>query len=194
MCYNYIMNIFALHTDPLIAARYHNDKHVIKMILEYCQLLSTAHRVLDGEQTTALSKSGNRQKVWRLSDERELTLYKATHVNHPSAVWCRRGTAHYAWLHKLLVALCYEYTLRYGKVHKCQRDGLVDALSSLPRKISYDTEFSMPTPAMPEQYIVPDVVQSYRNYYIGDKQRMASWSGKTGIRSMPDWYKVSTAE
>ena len=42
------MNIFYLHNDPKICAEMHNDKHCIKMILEYAQLLSTAHRVLDG--------------------------------------------------------------------------------------------------------------------------------------------------
>ena len=42
------MNIFALDTDPVIAAQSHCDKHVVKMIIEYAQLMSTAHRVLDG--------------------------------------------------------------------------------------------------------------------------------------------------
>lgn len=42
------MNIFALARDPYIAASYHCDRHVVKMIVEYAQLLSTAHRQLDG--------------------------------------------------------------------------------------------------------------------------------------------------
>ena len=42
------MNIFYLHNDPQIAAQMHCDKHVVKMILEYAQLLSTAHHELDG--------------------------------------------------------------------------------------------------------------------------------------------------
>lgn len=42
------MNIFVLDRDPYIAASYHCDKHVVKMICEYAQLLSTAHRQLDG--------------------------------------------------------------------------------------------------------------------------------------------------
>ena len=44
------MNIFYLHKDPDICAEYHCDKHVLKMIIEYAQLLSTAHRMLDGEE------------------------------------------------------------------------------------------------------------------------------------------------
>jgi hypothetical protein len=42
------MNIFYLDEDPKICAQYHCDKHVVKMIIEYAQLFSTAHRVLDG--------------------------------------------------------------------------------------------------------------------------------------------------
>jgi hypothetical protein len=46
------MNIFALDTDPIVAARMHCDKHIVKMVSEYAQLLSTAHRVLDGKLET----------------------------------------------------------------------------------------------------------------------------------------------
>ena len=40
------MNIFFLDTDVKKCAEYHVDKHVVKMILETCQLLYTAHWVL----------------------------------------------------------------------------------------------------------------------------------------------------
>ena len=42
------MNIFVLDQNPYNAAEYHCDRHVVKMIVEYAQLLSTAHRQLDG--------------------------------------------------------------------------------------------------------------------------------------------------
>jgi hypothetical protein len=84
------MNIFYLDEDPKICAQYHCDKHVVKMIIEYAQLLSTAHRVLDGFEGYGASKSGNRQvKIWTLHDSRDEILYKATHVNHPSNIWTR---------------------------------------------------------------------------------------------------------
>ena len=44
------MNIFYLDTNPALCAEYHCDKHVVKMIIEYAQMLSTAHRVIDGEE------------------------------------------------------------------------------------------------------------------------------------------------
>ena len=52
------MNIFALHQHPVVAAKQHCDKHVVKMILETAQLLSTAHRMLDGDETRRPSVSG----------------------------------------------------------------------------------------------------------------------------------------
>lgn len=51
------MNVFFLDRNPRVAAEYHLDKHVVKMIQEYAQLLSTAHRILDGEMKTAVLQS-----------------------------------------------------------------------------------------------------------------------------------------
>ena len=42
------MNIFYLDHHTQRCANQHCDKHVVKMIIEYAQLLSTAHRVIDG--------------------------------------------------------------------------------------------------------------------------------------------------
>jgi hypothetical protein len=60
------MNIFYLHNDPEECAKQHNDKHVVKMILEYAQLLSTAHRVLDGHEVTELTAGGRKIRRWKL--------------------------------------------------------------------------------------------------------------------------------
>ena len=181
------MNIFYLHHDPKICAQLHVDKHVVKMILETAQLLSTAHRVLDGKEYFDIS-SGRRIKRWKLSNSHagDQLLYKATHINHPSAIWARESKANYQWLASLLVELCKEYTYRYGKVHKCESDGLVKWLAGWAPENIPNKPFTQPTPAMPDQYKVKgDSVQSYRNYYMGDKTRMASWKN----RQVPDWWK-----
>ena len=189
------MNIFYLDEDEKKCAQYHVDKHVVKMILEYCQLLSTAHRIIDGKETVAKSKTGRNVKRWILPDERETILYSATHINHPSAVWCRQSDSNYIWLSKLLKELCNEYTYRYGKVHKCESDGLVKALFwNLPNNIPKAVNFTGPTPAMPDACKVPgDSLKSYRNYYIMEKQRMWSWKGKINKREVPpfmkEWYR-----
>lgn len=158
------------------------------MILEYCQLLSTAHRVLDGKETIQKSKTNRNVKRWVLPDERESILYSATHINHPSAVWVRQNTQNYKWLYWLLVALCEEYSYRYGKVHKCQSSGLVEKLRKAPTNLQ-DNEFTEPTPAMPDECKVPgDSIASYRNYYINNKTHLASWKGKINSRNAPEWY------
>ena len=182
------MNIFYLDNNPTKCAEYHNDKHCVKMILETAQLLSTAHRVLDGVETQGVSPSGRNKKVWVLNDVRETTLYSATHIHHPSAVWARHSALNYTWLHQLLVRLCTEYTHRYGKVHKCFSTGLVHKLATPPNNIKH-LEFTEPTPAMPDYCIHKgDSITSYRTYYILEKQHLATWKK----RDVPNWFKPET--
>ena len=152
------------------------------MILEYAQLLSTAHRVLDGTQLTRLSKTGRKQTAFVLSDSRESVLYSATHVNHPSAVWVRKSYENYEWLYQLFTQLLEEYTYRYGKTHACTK--LVDDLYTPPTHIPKGVGFTEPTPAMPDDYkVAGNSVKSYHNYYLGDKTRMFSWKN----RPTPVW-------
>ena len=188
------MNIFYLDNDPKMCAEMHNDKHCIKMILEYAQLLSTAHRVLDGTQSVGLSASGRKQTRYVLPDSRESILYSATHVNHPSAVWVRQSVGNYFWLSNLLVELCKEYTYRYGKIHKCERDGLVKLLHDCVPDNMKMIAFTEPTPAMPDEVkINGNSILSYRNYYIKNKTHLASWKGKFNSRSVPVWFNLEAA-
>ena len=106
------MNIFYLDNHTHRCAKQHCDKHVVKMIIEYAQLLSTAHRVIDGIEYTDLSKNGRKIKRWKMvkNSNMEETLYKAAMVNHPSAVWVRQSSRHYQWQYRLFMWLCVEYT------------------------------------------------------------------------------------
>lgn len=179
------MNIFALDQDPYQAAEWMVDKHVVKMILETAQLLSTAHRLLDGTQYIDKTKTGRNVKRWRLPDEREAVLYSATHINHPSAVWCRENFSNYNWLYHHFAALLNEYTYRYGKVHKCTAMALT--LCFTPQRIPLG-DLTPVTPAMPDEYKVPnDHVESYRNYYRIAKERMHKWTK----REKPAWITIS---
>mgnify|MGYP003342777915 CR=1 FL=1 len=127
------MNIFYVHETPSICAQQHVDKHVVKMILEYAQLLSTAHRVLDGVSIVGKSKTGRKQTRYVLSDDRDSVLYNATHLNHPSAKWTRHSACNYRWLFKLWIELMREYNYRYGKIHASAR--LIPHLKNLPKNI-----------------------------------------------------------
>lgn len=180
------MNIFYLDHDVVECAKMHNDKHVVKMILEYAQLLSTAHRILDGNVSIGLSSSGRKKTTYTLSDHRNNILYSATHINHPSAVWVRQSDANYAWLFRMFGALMDEYTYRYGKSHACER--LVDVLSHRPKNIPKGP-FTEPTPAMPDELKVPgDSIKSYRQYYNIGKTHLAKWKN----RPVPEWFSANS--
>ena len=186
------MNIFYLSHDPVQCAQWHVDKHVVKMILESCQLLSTACRLIDGipkiERRVVPGSSPEKYrnvKRWVLEDQPAVDkiIYQATHVNHPSAVWVRQSMENYVWLSALTFALIDEYKYRYGKDHKCEivaRHLAYTPINDFPHK-----GFTEPTPAMPDEYkVAGDSIASYHNYYRGAKARMASWKN----RDVPHWF------
>ena len=152
------MNIFVLDLNPVKAAQYHNDRHCVKMILETTQLLSTALPYFEKE------RSGP---------------YKATHLNHPCSVWTRTCKGNYQWLWSLGIALCKEYTHRYGKTHKCE-SYLEDLrlAKPIPKRM---TPFAQ---AMPEHYRNTNVIKAYRAYYRGEKWHLAKWTN----RAIPRWW------
>jgi hypothetical protein len=182
------VNIFYLDKNPQKCAEMHVDKHCVKMILEYAQLLSTAHRVLDGVLTDGLSQSGRKRKLYVLNDSRDTILYSATHVNHPSAVWCRQSDSNYMWLAELLEECCKEYSYRYGKIHKVESSGLMQSLKNIFPKNIPNKPFTEPTPAMPDECKVPgNSLMSYHNYYNMNKSHLWSWKGKINSRPVPKW-------
>ena len=156
------MNIFFLDENPTLSAQYHVDKHVVKMILETAQLLCSVHHTTD-----------------KVTDQ---VPYKLSHKNHPCAVWARQSLSNYLYLCELGLELCNEYTHRYGKRHKSQ-DVIEWCVTNKPNIC--DKEFTEPAKAMPNEYKVDDVVQSYRNYYMGAKSGFAVWK----MRDIPHWYK-----
>ena len=160
------MNIFVLNNDPAIAARDMCDKHVVKMIVEGCQMLSTNHR-LSGSPT-----------VYTVP----MNLYKQAFANHPCTVWARQTKENYMWLADHTLELCHEYTRRYNRVHSCE-DMSVWFSKYYPLRTP-DGDLTSFAQAMPDQYRNEDAVVAYRKYYLGEKARFAKW--KNGI--VPAWY------
>jgi hypothetical protein len=185
------VNIFYLSNDVVECAEMHCDKHTVKMIVEYAQILSTAHRVLDGNPEKVLSDSGRRLTKYILDDNRDKNLYSATHINHPSTAWARKSYHNYVWLSKLLFWLAKEYTHRYEKTHLVERSGLLCDLLNVPNHLSKTithSVFTEPPPAMPDKYkVVNNSISSYRNYYIHEKASFASWKK----REVPNWFSAS---
>jgi hypothetical protein len=177
------MNIFYLHKDPDICATYHCDKHVLKMIIEYAQLLSTAHRLLDGVEGRGSSKSGKTQvRVWTLDHKRDNLIYKASHVNHPSNIWVRSSSEHYIYTMELWNYLCKEYTNRYGKVHMTFKK-LCQYINQLPKNIDYNVGFLELPQCMPDDCKRDDAITAYRGFYRAHKREFATWKNQT-----PHWF------
>ena len=161
------MNIFYLDKRPDDAAEMHCDKHCVKMILEYAQMLSTAHRVLD-------------------EDAAHPDLYKSAHKNHPSTIWTRSSKQHYDWLFRLFRMLSAEYTWRYSrgdlKFHKTWSK-LGKILEVAPKNLE-DNGWTNPPQCMPDHCKDNDTIQAYRNYYILEKNNFAKWKNS----EIPEWY------
>ena len=178
------MNIFYLHEDPIQNAKWHIDKHIVKMPIEYAQLMSTAHRLLDGEMYIGKTAIGRNIKRWRLHDEREDILYKASHINHPSAIWVRESIENYFEMYKLYMAVLAEFTNRYGKVHGSSKPSI--ALIRPPSNIPMVKGTQLPQ-CMPEMCKVKNnPILAYRNYYIVEKNSFASWKN----REIPEWFQT----
>lgn len=161
------MNIFVLDDDPRLAAQAQCNKHVVKMILETAQLLSTALR-LRGDDVSSL-------------------LYKSTHVNHPCTKWVVHSAANMSLLWHHGDELLSEYNRRYAKVHACAN--LFTTLSYLGN-VDHTTHspFAM---AMPDEWKTDDPVESYRLYYIACKSTFAKWRPRS---HPPSWWPFKEIE
>jgi hypothetical protein len=156
------MNIFVLNDNPRLAARAHADRHVIKMITETAQMLSTA---------------------LHLTGAPAQQLYQPTHANHPCSRWVRHTRGNYLWACDLLSWLLGEYDHRFGKPGAFRR-----ARALLPWFVRWAERIpdGLRTPfaqAMPEQFRGPDAVEAYRRYYAEDKAHLHQWTK----REKPDF-------
>lgn len=152
------MNIFYLDHNPEIVAKWHVDKHVVKMPLEAAQMLSTAHHVL---------ASPNADKV-----------YKVTHVNHPCSVWTRHNAGNYLWVVSYFDALAREYTERYGKTHK-SHERLYAVLKEPPSRIDPSMTMTPPAICMPKEFITSgNPIASYQRYYRDGKRAFHAWKNR----------------
>ena len=144
--------------------------------------MSTAHRVTDGLPIISKSKTGRKVTRYILREpELENILYKACHVNHPSAIWTRESKQNYSWLLNLWLCLHNEYKSRYKKEHKSYTL-LRYHLCDIPENIA-SSEFSAPPQCMPDDVKTDDTIEAYRDYYRVHKSSFATWKNRR-----PEWY------
>jgi hypothetical protein len=158
------MNIFFLSENPLTAARYHADTHVVKMILESAQILCSVINQRAGSQVTP---------------------YKTTHLNHPCTVWAGKSFENAQWLLHLARALNDEYKHRFchDNNHKSYDMLLNTDMLALLREYLPATGFTPPALAMPDEYKTDCPVASYRAYYRTAKSNLHKYTKQ----SFPDW-------
>ena len=158
------MNIFILDKDINRCAKYHCDKHVVKMILEYAQILCTVCNLYNVKAP-----------------------YRSTHVKHPCVLWAAKSIRNFRWLRELARALNEEYKFRYDKTDDHSSYKVIKTLKEpkLP-----DIGLTEHPQAMPKKYQVPNnPVKAYRNFYIYMKRPFATWTK----RRIPSWYKKETS-
>ena len=164
------MNIFFLDKNPKICAEYHCDKHVVKMILESAQMLSTAYQ----------RHSGKEEKV-----------YKPAYPKHPMTIWVGDSIQNFGWTLLLGNWLGCEFERRYNKMHKSMKiinyfiDFNLTWKDKLPKK-----NFTTPPLCMPDEFKCEDYIQAYRNYYINKKKSFAKFTH----REVPEFMKDKPKE
>jgi len=191
------MNIFALSKDPDEAAIQMIDKHIVKMPTETCQMLHT--NIIYMEYVQAYGKKPQLKDLKRFHKQTESKLMKPAMLNHPSTIWARQSIANFHWLYQHGLALCEEYTLRYGKRHR-SHDRIIIGMRRRDR-INYSFPHTGLTPvtiAMFDKYRLDEneyynrnpnakdwdfVIASYKHYYLQGKWEFASW--KT---TPPNWW------
>jgi len=157
------MNIFYLHCNPRTAAEMMCDKHIVKMLLETGQILSTVHDIYGVHQDG---------------------MYKPTHRKHPSTIWASENVLQYDWVYQHFCALNDEYWFRYGKDHLTFKK-LNDLVWRCPVGMPLG-KFKEPPLAMPDDVKTEgDAVKSYRDYYNKHKHSFAKWTK----REVPDWFE-----
>lgn len=155
------MNIFVLDLDPKTAAKYHCNKHVIKMQAEHAQMMSSVlHSYNLGEG-----------------------FYRNAYPHHPCTRWVGQSRANWHWLRELSIYLNEQYQHRWSTNKTHRSTALV--LTMPDPKFLPDVGITTYAQAMPEEVRVPnDPVTAYRQYYKLHKSHLANWNPCP----VPDWY------
>lgn len=185
------MNMFITDVEHKNNLLNYCDVHVRKMITEQAQMLSTAHRVLDGVKGTLLVYSKKDKKfilkqygaVLRHLGEEGSTpaLYLKTHENHPNNLWIRESIMNYRYAYHLFIAMLDEYEYRFEKKHESSK--LRHDLKQVPRNLK---NIKMTPFVWDRSYqFINNVTDAYKKIFI-DKFREWSLSNAMLINGDPN--------
>jgi len=159
------MNLFYLDHDVKRCAQAHVDRHIVKMPIESAQALCTVMRVDCGIDYG----------------------YKSAYVNHPVVRWVAKSTNNFLYLHKLGLALCDEYTYRYGRTHATEAVllGMAPHMNRVMQMLNR-IPFTEPPKTVSADLKELPTVEANRQYYIRVKSRLFAWKN----RKPPVWIGV----
>lgn len=153
------MNIFVIDECPVISAAHLPDKHIVKMPLECCQMISVIYSPWYHNWGTIPKKDGT-----------PYNTEKGAFRNHPCTQWAAEKYENLAWLIRHGYALCNEYRHRYGKIHSCF-DSLLEAevifLERSQESLQIYQNVKTFTRAMPDEFkndTSISTVEAYRRY------------------------------
>jgi hypothetical protein len=181
------MNIFFLHMSPKMAAKMHANIHVVKMIVEYAQLLCNVHRRQTEHCLPPYTQKSRMSKV----------LYKESAAGHRqlgSMIWVAESLGNYRWAVQCGLELCKEYNKGRGRAegkttqHKTQKvlEWLRDHEPNF--RIKKRMPMKLKHLAMPPRFKKAESsVQAYRDYYYSKRRTMTmAWPpGRT-----PAWWEA----
>jgi len=189
------MNIFALSRTPVEAAQQMLDKHVVKMPTESCQMLHT--NALYFHYVSIYSVKPTLAELKKFHMHINSKLMKPAMLNHPSTIWARENPNNADWLMRHALALCEEYTHRYGKTHgsysrilQTWEDNFMGEgcwKEASPVSIAMDNKYRIPNDMQVHNWDY--VIRSYRHYYLEGKWRFAEWRKDRRPEWFPEnWY------
>ena len=103
------MNLFILSANPVEAAQAHADTHVVKMILEACQMLYSAHwtsaypELLENKSAVGISRAQKMLDVPAVFADAPIRKntsergYRPVHLHHPCTRWIRASLENYIY-------------------------------------------------------------------------------------------------
>ena len=171
------MNIFVTDPSPTLSAQVLPDKHVVKMPLESCQMLAIV----------CSEKWGHGYGEIHKTNGEPYKTDKGAFRGHPCTIWANESNINAWWLVAHAMALCEEYTHRYGKVHSCEKT-VLEAGHLIPFTLERPKSFAF---AGPDEFKYDSSIDTLTKYkrYIASKP----WVKDNYLRipdRKPDWVET----
>lgn len=174
------MNIFAVDSHPQLAAQQLPDRHICKMSLEMCQMVSIIYS----------NWYHNWGEVYK-ADGTPYKTEKGAFRNHPCTFWLSQSYENLAWGISHGLALTTEYNFRYGKIHSCAKT-LFEAKNLFHEKVgksivmhSMVSDFARAMPDDLKYNNAIDTITAYQKYvatkpwvkdnYLRTPERKPNW-------------------